>query len=518
MTQEDPRILKLREMRAKARQGGGENRIAKQHEKGKLTARERLDQLFDPGTFQEMEAFITRRNDPPLNESTETFLGDGVITGYGQVNGRTVFAYAQDFTVMGGALGEMQSHKICRIMDLAAQNGSPIIGMIDSGGARIQEGVRSLGGYARIFKRNSLYSGVVPQISLILGPCAGGAAYSPALTDLIIMVEKQSYMFLTGPEVIKSVTGEMVDFENLGGAAVHLTTSGTAHLVARDEGDALTLCRNALSYLPNNNVENPPVIAPADDPLRMDKDLNQIIPQDTSMPYNMHEIIQRVVDRSSLLELQSAFAQNAIIGFARMNGSTVGIVAQEPSVIAGVIDIDAADKICRFVRLCDCFNIPLVTFVDSPGFLPGVNQEHRGIIRHGAKVLYAYANATVPKVSIVTRKAYGGAYVVMSSKYLGTDMTYAWPSAEIAVMGPEGAANILYRKQIEDAEDKEAERKKLTEQFRAQFLNPYAAAQAGYIDEVIEPCETRAKLIAALSALREKQVSTPNRKHGNIPV
>jgi len=332
------------------------------------------------------------------------------------------------------------------------------------------------------------------------------------------MVEKQSYMFLTGPEVIKSVTGEMVDFENLGGAAVHLTTSGTAHLVARNEADALTLCRNALSYLPNNNVENPPVIAPADDPLRMDKDLNQIIPEDASMPYNMHEIILRVVDRSSLMELQSAFAQNAIIGFARMNGSTVGIVAQEPSVIAGVIDIDAADKICRFVRLCDCFNIPLVTFVDSPGFLPGVNQEHRGIIRHGAKVLYAYANATVPKVSIVTRKAYGGAYVVMSSKYLGTDMTYAWPSAEIAVMGPEGAANILYRKQIEDAEDKEAERQKLTEQFRAQFLNPYAAAQAGYIDEVIEPCETRAKLIAALSALREKQVSIPNRKHGNIPV
>jgi len=517
MTQEDPRIRKLREMRAKARQGGGESRIAKQHEKGKLTARERLDALFDPGTFQELEAFISRRDDLN-NDSQETYLGDGVVTGYGQVNGRTVFSYAQDFTVMGGALGEMQSYKICRIMDLAAQNGAPIIGMIDSGGARIQEGVRSLGGYARIFKRNSLYSGVIPQISLILGPCAGGAAYSPALTDLIIMVEKQSYMFLTGPDVIKSVTGEIVDFENLGGAAVHLTTSGTAHLTARNETDALALCRNVLSFLPNNNVENPPVIAPADDPMRMDQELNKIIPMDASIPYSMHEIILRVVDRSSFLELQSSFAQNAIVGLARMNGSTVGIVAQEPSVIAGVIDIDAADKIFRFVRLCDCFNIPLVTFVDSPGFLPGVNQEHRGIIRHGAKVLFAYSDATVPKVSIVTRKAYGGAYVVMSSKYLGTDMTYAWPSAEIAVMGPEGATNILYRRQIEEAKDKEAARKEFTDQFREQFLNPYAAAQAGYIDEVIEPCETRMKVIAALSALREKQINTPSRKHGNIPV
>ena len=517
MTQEDPRIQKLREMRAKSRQGGGESRIAKHHEKGKLTARERLDELFDPDTFQELEAFITRR-DNLSNNSQETTLGDGVVTGYGQVNGRTVFAYAQDFTVMGGALGEMQSHKICRIMDLAAQNGAPIIGMIDSGGARIQEGVRSLGGYASIFKRNSLYSGVIPQISLILGPCAGGAAYSPALTDLIIMVEKQSYMFLTGPDVIKSVTGEVVDFENLGGAAVHLTTSGTAHLTARNEMDALALCRNVLSFLPNNNVENPPVIAPADDPTRMDQDLNKIIPMDASLPYSMHEIILRVVDRSSFLELQSSFAQNAIVGLARMNGSTVGIVAQEPSVIAGVIDIDAADKIFRFVRLCDCFNIPLVTFVDSPGFLPGVNQEHRGIIRHGAKVLFAYADATVPKVSIVTRKAYGGAYVVMSSKYLGTDITYAWPSAEIAVMGPEGAINILYRRQIEEAKDKEAARKEFTDQFREQFLNPYAAAQAGYIDEVIEPCETRMKVISALSALREKQINTPSRKHGNIPV
>jgi acetyl-CoA carboxylase carboxyltransferase component len=496
MTEEDPRILKLREVRAKAKKGGGESRIAKQHEKGKLTARERINLLLDPETFQELESFVTRRNDLS-DESSESILGDGVIIGYGQVNGRTVFVYAQDFTIMGGALGEMQSHKICHVMDLAAQNGAPIIGMIDSGGARIQEGVRSLGGYAQIFKRNSLYSGVIPQISLILGPCAGGAAYSPALTDLIIMVEKQSYMFLT---------------------EVHMTTSGTAHLTAKNEPDAIALCRNVLSYLPNNNVENPPVIAPADDPMRMDKDLNRIVPIDPSTPYDMHEVIQRVVDRSSLVELQNSFASNAIVGFARMNGSTVGIVAQEPSVIAGVIDIDAADKIFRFVRMCDCFNIPLVTFVDSPGFLPGVNQEHRGIIRHGAKVLFAYAEATVPKVSIVTRKAYGGAYIVMSSKYLGTDVTYAWPSAEIAVMGPEGATNILYRKQIEEASDKVAERKRLTDEFREKFLNPYAAAQAGYIDEVIEPCETRARVIAALSALREKQTTTPNRKHGNFPV
>ena len=471
MSDADPRIKKLREMRQKARQGGGEARIAKQHEKGKLTARERLDQLLDPGTFQELEPFITRRDDN-ADPAQESYPGDGVVTGFGQVNGRIVFVYAQDFTVMGGALGEMQSHKICRVMDLAAQNGAPILGLIDSGGARIQEGVRSLGGYAEIFKRNSLYSGVIPQISLILGPCAGGAAYSPALTDLIIMVEKQSYMFLTGPDVIKSVTGEVVDFESLGGAEVHHSTSGTAHLTARTEADALALCRSVLSYLPNNNMENSPAIAPADDPLRMDGELNQIVPMDPSQPYSMHAVIAHIVDRNSFIELQSAFAPNAIVGFARLDGSTVGIVAQEPSVIAGVIDIDAADKIFRFVRLCDCFNIPILTLVDSPGFLPGVNQEHRGIIRHGAKVLYAYSEANVPKVSVVTRKAYGGAYVVMSSKYLGTDVTYAWPSAEIAVIGPEGATNILYRKQIEEAKDPAAERQRLTQEYRDQFLNP----------------------------------------------
>lgn len=517
MTEDDPRVIKLRQARQKAHLGGGEARIAKQHEKGKLTARERLDQLLDAGTFQELEPFITRRDDNS-NPDQESYPGDGVVTGYGQINGRTVFVYAQDFTVMGGALGEMQSQKICRVMDLASQNGAPIIGLIDSGGARIQEGVYSLGGYGEIFKRNSLYSGIIPQISLILGPCAGGAAYSPALTDLIIMVEKQSYMFLTGPDVIKSVTGEIVDFESLGGAEVHLSTSGTAHLTAKTEPEALALCRNVLSYLPNNNMENSPVIAPADDPLRMDGELNSIVPMDPSQPYSMHAVIQRVVDHNSFLELQATFAPNAVIGFARMDGSAVGIVAQEPSFIAGVIDIDASDKIFRFVRLCDCYNLPLVTFVDSPGFLPGVNQEHRGIIRHGAKVLYAYSEASVPKVSVVTRKAYGGAYIVMSSKYLGTDVTYAWPSAEIAVMGPEGATNILYRKQIEEAKDPLAERERLVREYREQFLNPYAAARAGSIDEIIEPSETRPRIITALAALREKQIPTPNRKHGNIPV
>lgn len=517
MAKENKRNQKLQELRKQSKQGGGEARIAKQHEKGKLTARERLEELLDPASFHEIEPFIVRRDN--LNDPmAEKMLGDGVVSGYGQVNGRTVFVYAQDFTVMGGALGEMQSRKICRVMDLAVQNGAPIIGLIDSGGARIQEGVRSLGGYAEIFRRNAIYSGVVPQISLILGPCAGGAAYSPALTDFIIMVDKHSYMFLTGPNVIKAVTGEEVDFESLGGAEVHVSTSGIASLKSKTEVEALSLCRSLLSYLPNNNLENPPCYAPADDPFRMDTKLNDIVPEDPSTPYNMHEVILRVVDQNSFLELQPSFATNAIIGLGRMNGCSVGIVSQEPSVIAGVIDIDAADKMCRFVRFCDCFNIPIVTFVDSPGFLPGVNQEHRGIIRHGAKVLFAYSEATVPKVSVVTRKAYGGAYVVMSSKCLGTDITYAWPSAEIAVMGPEGAVNILYHRQISKAEDPDAERERLTDEYREQYLNPYAAAYAGYVDEIIEPAETRVKIISALSALREKQVQNPARKHGNSPV
>ena len=517
MPEEDPRILELREKRAKARLGGGEDRIAKQHAKGKSTARERLELLLDPGSFQELEPFVTQQHDE-LNPDFEKYLGDGVVTGYGRVEGRLVYVYAQDFTVQGGALGEMQSHKICRVMDLAVREGAPVVGLIDSGGARIQEGVRSLGGYAEIFRRNAQYSGIIPQISVILGPCAGGAAYSPALTDMIIMVEKTSYMFLTGPEVIKSVTHEVVDFETLGGAQTHLAISGLAHLTAPSEKDALSLTRRVLSYLPSNQVDNPPVVPSSDDPDRMDEELNHLVPIDPGMPYSMHEAIQHIVDRGSFLEIQSAFACNAIVGLARLAGQPVGIVAQEPSVMAGVIDIDAADKITRFVRFCDAFNIPLVTFVDSPGFLPGVNQEHRGIIRHGAKVLYAYSEASVPKVSIVTRKAYGGAYVVMSSKYLGTDVTFAWPSAEIAVMGPEGAANILYKKQIESAADPVAERARLTQEYRERFLNPYAAASSGYIDDVIEPRETRARVIAALAALRNKVAQPLPRKHGNMPV
>lgn len=511
--EEDPRVLELRAMRAKVHQGGGQDRIAKQHAKGKLTARQRLDLLLDPGTFNELEPYIT-----PQGGEIEAYMGDGVVTGYGQIDGRTIYVYAQDFTVYGGTLGEMQSHKICRVMDLALRNGVPIIGLIDSGGARIQEGVKSLGGYAEIFQRNARYSGVIPQISVMLGPCAGGAAYSPALTDLIIMVEKQSFMFVTGPDVIRAVTGEQIDTEHLGGADVHLSMSGTAHLAAANERDALALTRRVIGYFPSNNVENPPFRPDGDDPLRMDNFLNNIVPLDPSIPYRMHEVIHRIVDQGSFLEIQPDWARNAITGLARLGGHSVGLIAQEPSVMAGVIDIDAADKIARFVRMCDCFNIPLITFVDSPGFLPGVDQEHRGIIRHGAKVLYAYSEATVPKICVITRKAYGGAYVVMSSKYLGTDVNYAWPSAEIAVMGAEGAVNILYREQIRNAANPTTERARLAAEYRDQFANPYAAAKAGYVDDIIEPRETRSKLIISLAALRDKFSSAPPRKHGNIPV
>jgi propionyl-CoA carboxylase beta chain len=514
---EDPRILQLRALREQAKLGGGQARIDRQHQKGKLTARERIERLLDPGTFNELEPFITHRAGTE-SELTEEPLGDGVITGYGQINGRSVYLYAQDFTVFGGTLGEMHARKICRVMDLALRNGSPIVGLIDSGGARIQEGVRSLGGYAEIFRRNAQYSGVIPQISLMLGPCAGGAAYSPVMTDLIVMVDQASYMFLTGPEVIKTVTGEVIDAEGLGGAQVHTALSGTAHLLAQSEREAIGMCRNILSYLPSNNVEDPPFNKSTDDPLRMDEALNTMVPLDSYTPYSMHEVIARVVDRESFLEIQPMWAQNAIIGFARIGGHSVGIVAQEPLVMAGVIDIDASDKIARFVRLCDCFNVPLVTFVDSPGFLPGVDQEHRGVLRHGAKVLYAYSEATVPKISVITRKAYGGSYVVMSSKYLGTDINYAWPSAEIAVMGAEGAVNIIHRNKIKAAEDPEAERERLVEDYRERFNNPYFAAREGYVDEVIEPRETRPRIIAALSALHDKYSNSPPRKHGNMNV
>ncbi len=513
---EDPRILELRAMRDNSRMGGGKERISAQHAKGKLTARERLDLLLDTGTFNEIEPFITHQGDE-MGIATERYLGDGVVTGYGQIDGRTVYVAAQDFTVYGGTVGEMVSRKICRVMDLAVRNGVPFISLLDSGGARIQEGVKSLGGYAEIMRRNAQYSGVIPQISLLLGPCAGGAAYSPALTDIIIMTEKQAFMFLTGPDVIKTVTGESVDPESLGGSGVHTMLTGLVHLSAPTEEQSIHLCRRILSYFPSNNVENPPYIKPSDDPMRMDEELNSIIPMDPTVAYSMHEIIERVVDQGTFLELLPHWACNAIIGLARIGGHSAGIVAQEPSVMAGVIDIDASDKIARFVRMCDCFNIPLVTFADSPGFLPGVDQEHRGIIRQGAKILYAYAEATVPKISVITRKAYGGAYIVMSSKYLGTDVNYAWPSAEIAVMGAEGAVNILNKREIAAAADPEAERKRLVEDYRTRFNNPYFAAKAGYVDDIIEPRETRPKVIAALAALRDKFQAAPARKHGNIP-
>jgi propionyl-CoA carboxylase beta chain len=513
MPQEDPRILELRQRRAKAMKGGGEERVARQHARGKLTARERIDLLLDPGSFQEIDTFVV-----PRVEDVEEFAGDGVVTGYGLVNSRPVYVYAQDFTVLGGALGEMQGRKICQVMDLAVRSGAPIVGLIDSGGARIQEGIHSLSGYAEIFRRNAQYSGIIPQISLVFGPCAGGASYSPALTDIIIMVEKQAYMFLTGPEVIKSVTGEVVDFETLGGAETHLSTSGLASLTSPSEQGAILLCQEILAYLPSNHLDTAPCVNSSDDMMRMDEALNSLVPLDASTAYNMHEVIGHVVDRDSFLELQPTFATNAVIGLARLGGMPVGILAQEPSDKAGVIDIDAADKMTRFVRFCDCFNLPLVTFVDSPGFLPGIDQEHRGIIRHGAKLLYAYSEATAPKISIVTRKAYGGAYIVMNSKPLGADLAFAWPSAEIAVMGPEGAANILYRKQIDSAADPAAERARLVEEYRQRFLSPYVAAGTGYVDEVIEPCETRARLIIALTALRDKVVNPLARRHGNMPV
>ncbi|HEX2981535.1 MAG TPA: acyl-CoA carboxylase subunit beta, partial [Anaerolineaceae bacterium] len=488
MPQEDPRIIELRTLREKARLGGGEDKIAKQHAKGKLTARERIDILLDPGTFVEINRFVVSR----LEESSDSY-GDGVVTGYGLVNGRRVYVYAQDFTYQGGALGEMQANKITRVLDLAVKSGAPVVGLIDSGGARIQEGIHSLNGYGEIFRRNVQASGIVPQLSVIMGPCAGGAAYSPALTDMIIMVENASYMFLTGPEVIKSVTGEEVDMETLGGAATHLGISGLAHLTAPGEKPALDLVRAVLSYLPENNVENPPIMACDDDPERADEELNSIVPVDWTTPYSMHDVINHIVDRGSFLELQATFATNAVIGFARMNGQPVGIVGNEPSSLGGAMEMNAGDKIGRFVRMCDNFNLPIITFTDTPGFLPGMDQEHNGVIRHGAKVLFAYAEATVPKIGIITRKAYGGAYIVMSSRSMESDMNFAWPSAEIAVMGPEGAANILYRKQIAAAADPKAERARLVQEYRQKFLNPYATASMGYLDDVIEPKETRAR-------------------------
>ncbi|GAB4524721.1 MAG: acyl-CoA carboxylase subunit beta [Anaerolineae bacterium] len=512
-----PELEHLRELKAQAKLGGGPERIEQQHKKGKLTARERLELLLDKDSFRELDPFVVHRAHG-FGLEKQRYLGDGVVTGYGTIDGRLVFVYADDFTVFGGSLSEAHAEKVCKILDLAMKNGAPVIGLNDSGGARIQEGVVSLEGYASIFLRNTLASGVIPQISLIMGPCAGGAVYSPALTDFIIMVKDTSYMFVTGPDVVKAVTHEEVTFEELGGATVHATESGVAHFVADTEEDAIFLAQRLLSFLPANNLEDPPYVPPSDDPLRMDESLNEIIPEEPNRAYDMKEVLRHVVDDGYFLEVQEHYAQNIIIGFARLGGHVVGLVAQQPMVLAGVLDIAASVKAARFVRFCDCFNIPIVTFEDVPGFMPGLAQEHGGIIRHGAKLLFAYAEATVPKLTVITRKSYGGAYCVMSPKALRGDINFAWPTAEIAVMGPEAAVNIIFRREIAAAEDPEAERARLIAEYREQFANPYVAAARGYIDDVIEPKETRPRLINALQMLRNKRDSNPPKKHSNIPL
>jgi acetyl-CoA carboxylase carboxyltransferase component len=510
-------IEHLHELRAESRLGGGQARIERQHEKGKLTARERLELLLDPDSFVEFDAFVTHRSrDFGLDE--ERYLGDGVVTGHGKIDDRLVFVFSQDFTVFGGSLSEAHAEKICKVMDLAAKVGAPVIGLNDSGGARIQEGVVSLGGYADIFLRNVMSSGVIPQISLIMGPCAGGAVYSPAMTDFTMMVEGTSYMFVTGPDVVRTVTHEDVDFEHLGGASVHTSISGVAHYAAPDEGALLSSARRLLGHLPQNNTQTAPRVTTADPRDRREPELDDLIPESSSQPYDMHQVIERIVDEGEFLELQPAWAGNIIIGFARLDGRSVGLVAQQPSVLAGALDIDASDKGARFVRTCDAFNVPLLTIEDVPGFLPGVSQEHGGIIRHGAKLLYAYCEATVPKVTVITRKAYGGAYDVMSSKHVRGDVNLAWPSARIAVMGAEGAVNILYREELAAAQDKDAERARLTAEYEETFANPYVAAGRGYLDDVIVPSQTRLRVIEAFDMLDGKRDDQPRRKHGNIPL
>jgi len=508
---------RLKEMEEQARLGGGEARVQKQHEAGKLTARERIDLLLDPGSFTELDKFVTHRASD-FGMAEKRILGDGVVTGYGTIDGRQVFVFAQDFTVFGGSLSGAYAQKICKVMDLATRVGAPIIGLNDSGGARIQEGVESLAGYADIFLRNTLASGVVPQVSLILGPCAGGAVYSPAITDFIVMVRDTSFMFVTGPDVIKTVTHEEVTKESLGGALAHNQKSGVAHFAADNEQAGLLLTRELLSYLPSNNAEDPPTTSCDDDPARADEALKSVVPANPNKPYDMKEIIRAVVDSRRFFEVQELYAQNIVVGFARLNGRSVGIVANQPAMLAGCLDIDASAKAARFVRFCDCFNIPLITFVDVPGFLPGTAQEWGGIIKHGAKLLYAFAEATVPKITVITRKAYGGAYDVMASKHIRADVNYAYPTAEIAVMGPEGAVNIIFRNEIGSAKDPNEERARLVAEYREKFANPFKAAELGYIDEVIRPEETRAKLIRALEMLKDKRQENPVRKHGNIPL
>jgi acetyl-CoA carboxylase carboxyltransferase component len=513
----EQRIEQLRKRKAALFDGSRKEAVRKQHEKGKLTARERVELLLDPGSFQETDPFAVHRthdfgmerNRPP---------GDGVITGYGTIDGRRIFVASQDFTVFGGSVGEVHAQKICKVQDLAMATGAPFVQINDSGGARIQEGAASLAGYGHMFERNVRASGVIPQVSVIMGPCAGGAVYSPAITDFTFMVRETSHMFITGPEVIRAVTGEDVTFEELGGAMTHASKSGVASFVSQDEDECLAMVRHLLSYLPSNNVEDPPSFAPIDDPERRDEGLTHIVPDSAKEPYDMHEVIRRVVDDGVFFEVFPYWAMNVVIGFARLDGRSVGVVANQPKVLAGTLDIDSAEKAARFVRICDAFNVPILTFVDVPGFLPGTEQEYHGIIRHGAKLLYAFAEATVPRLTIITRKAYGGAYVVMNSKHLRADVSFAWPTAEIAVMGPEGAVGVVFRKQIEKAKDPAAARAELIAQYQSKFATPYIAAERGFIDDVIEPAETRPRLIKALRMLSTKRETIPARKHGNIPL
>ena len=511
------RLAELNERNRRANEAGGAERIEKQHAAGKLTARERIEALVDPGTFEELDRLVTHRARDFGMEDT-VIPGDGVITGYARIEDRLVYLFAQDFTVFGGSLSEAYAEKICKVMDLAMKIGAPILGLNDSGGARIQEGVVSLAGYSEIFLRNTLASGVVPQISAIMGPCAGGAVYSPAITDFTFMVRDTSYMFVTGPDVIKTVTHEQVSMEKLGGAATHNEVSGVAHVMTEDDRDCLQKIRRLLSFLPSNNLDEAPVVECTDPPDREDEAMDSLVPEEPDRPYDMKELIRSVVDDGEFFEIHEHFARNMVVGLARLGGRSVGIVANQPATLAGVLDIDASVKGARFVRFCDAFNIPLVTFEDVPGFLPGTDQEWGGIIKHGAKLLFAYAEATVPKLTVVTRKAYGGAYCVMASKHIRTDVNYAYPTAEIAVMGPEGAVNILYRKELAAASDAEALRKEKVAEFRAKLANPYVAAERGYIDEVIEPRQTRRKLTTALAALATKRDRNPPKKHGNIPL
>ena len=516
MTHED-RVEDLRERKAAAERGGGEERIEAQHEKGKLTARERIDYFLDDDSFVELDQLREHRS-TNFDMAEKQVPGDGVVTGYGEVEGRKVFVFAHDFTVFGGALGEVFAEKVCKVMDKAVETGSPIIGLNDSAGARIQEGIDSLAGYADIFHRNQQASGVVPQISAIMGPCAGGAVYSPAITDFVYMVNDTSHMFITGPDVIETVTGEEVGFDELGGAQTHASESGVAHFTADDEKAAMDDIRYLLSYLPQNNVQDPPRVEPWDDPDRADEELIDVVPDEPQKPYDIVRVVEGVMDEDSFLEVADSFARNIVTGFARLDGHSVGVVGNQPRVNAGTLDIDSSMKGARFVRFCDAFNIPIVTFVDVPGFMPGKDQETGGIIKHGAKLLYAYSEATVPLLTVITRKAYGGAYDVMASKHVGADVNYAWPSAEIAVMGPKGAVNVLYDDELDAAENVEQRRAELIEEYRDAFANPYTAAERGFVDDVLEPRDTRSRLIGDLETLRGKRTDRPDRKHGNIPL